>query len=265
MSQSVDVSRISELMEVVGLALTLARAAGASQAEADASLQRGLSATVRLGEVDTIEYHRDRGLSVTAYFGQAKGSASTADLRPQAVRETVQKAAAIARHTARDEFAGLADPEALAHDVPDLDLYHPWDLAPEQAITLARDCEAAGLQSDARLKNSEGASVNTHSGVRVYGNSHGFLQGYPSTSHSIGCALVAEEGEEMQRDYWHSVARRAQGLEDAAAIGVVCPGARARRIRAFRRRDSWRQPVSACLVSARRRRPADLPRLPRYR
>jgi PmbA protein len=219
MSQSVDASRISELKEVVGLALTLARTAGASQAEADASLQRGLSATVRLGQIDTIEYHRDRGLAVTLYFGQAKGSASTADLRPEAVREIVQKAAAIARHTAADEFAGLADPEALAHDVPDLDLYHPWDLAPEQAITLARDCEAAGLESDARLKNSDGASVNTHSGVRVYGNSHGFLQGYPSTSHSISCALVAQEGEQMQRDYWHSIARRAQGLEDAAAIG----------------------------------------------
>jgi len=242
MSQSVDVSRISELMEVVGLALTLARVAGASQAEADASLQRGLSATVRLGEVDTIEYHRDRGLSVTAYFGQAKGSASTADLRPQAVRETVQKAAAIARHTARDEFAGLADPEALAHDVPDLDLYHPWELAPEQAITLARDCEAAGLQSDARLKNSEGASVNTHSGMRVYGNSHGFLQGYPSTSHSIGCALVAEQGEDMQRDYWHSVARRAQGLEDAAAIGLHAARRAVRRLGA-RRLSTRRAPV----------------------
>jgi PmbA protein len=222
MSQSVDVSRISELMEVVGLALTLARAAGASQAEADASLQRGLSATVRLGE--------------------AKGSASTADLRPQAVRETVQKAAAIARHTARDEFAGLADPEALAHDVPDLDLYHPWELAPEQAITLARDCEAAGLQSDARLKNSEGASVNTHSGMRVYGNSHGFLQGYPSTSHSIGCALVAEQGEDMQRDYWHSVARRAQGLEDAAAIGLHAARRAVRRLGA-RRLSTRRAPV----------------------
>jgi len=219
MSQQVDVSRISELREVVAGALEQARAAGASQAEADASLQRGLTVTVRLGEVETIEYHRDRGLAITLYFGQSKGSASTADLRPAAVRESVQKAATIARYTAADECAGLADPEALAREVPDLDLYHPWSLEPEQAVTLARDCEAAGLGCDARLKNSEGATVTTHSGVRVYGNSHGFLQGYPSTSHSISCALVAQSGDEMQRDYWYSVARRAQALEDVSVIG----------------------------------------------
>jgi PmbA protein len=219
MSQQVDASRISELREVVAGALEQARAAGASQAEADASLQRGLTVTVRLGEVETIEYHRDRGLSVTLYFGQCKGSASTADLRPAAVRESVQKAASIASYTAADECSGLADPAALAREVPDLDLYHPWSLEPEQAVVLARDCEAAGLACDARLKNSEGATVTTHSGVRVYGNTHGFLEGYPSTSHSVSCALVAQEGEDMQRDYWYSVARRAQGLEDVTEIG----------------------------------------------
>src|SRR5580692_3797626 len=219
MSQQVDASRISELKDTVAAALEQARAAGTSHAEADASLQRGLTVTVRLGEVETIEYHRDRGLSVTVYVGKAKGSASTADLRTEAVRETAQKAASIARHTAADECAGLADPESLARDIPDLDLYHPWDIAPEEAVTLARDCEAAGLGVDARLRNSEGATVTTHSGVRVYGNSHGFLQGYPSTSHSISCALVAQDGDDMQRDYWYTVARRAQALEDAAAIG----------------------------------------------
>jgi len=219
MSQQVDASRISELKDTVASALEQARAAGLSHAEADASLQRGLTVTVRLGEVETIEYHRDRGLSVTVYVGKAKGSASTADLLPRAVRETVDKAAAIARHTAADECAGLADPESLAREIPDLDLYHPWDLAPEEAVVLARDCEAAGLGVDARLRNSEGASVTTHNGVRVYGNSHGFLQGYPSTSHSISCALVAQDGDDMQRDYWYTVARRAQALEDAAAIG----------------------------------------------
>jgi PmbA protein len=219
MSQQVDASRISELKDTVAAALEQARAGGLSHAEADASLQRGLTVTVRLGEVETIEYHRDRGLSVTVYVGKAKGSASTADLRPSAVRETVDKAASIARHTAADECAGLADRESLARDIPDLDLYHPWDLAPEEAITLARDCEAAGLGLDTRMRNSEGGTVTTHSGVRVYGNSHGFLQGYPSSSHSISCALVAQDGDDMQRDYWYTVARRAQALEDPAAIG----------------------------------------------
>ena len=242
MSQQVDASRISELQEVVASALSNARASGASHAEADASLQRGLTVTVRLGEVDTIEYHRDRGLSLTVYFGKAKGSASTADLRPAAVREIVLKASAIARHTAADECSGLADPEALAREVPDLDLYHPWDLAPEQAVTLARECEAAGLESDARLKNSEGATVTTHSGVRVYGNSHGFLQGFPSTSHSVSCALVAQEGEDMQRDYWYSVARCAQALEDVAVVGRHAAQRALRRLGA-RRLRTRRAPV----------------------
>ena len=191
MPQQVDASRINELKEVVAGALAEAKSTGASQAEADASLQRGLTATVRLGEVDTIEYHRDRGLAVTVYFGKAKGSASTADLRPTAVRDTVLKASSIARHTSPDEFAGLADPQELAHTIPDLDLYHLWPIEPEQAVQIARECEAAGLACDERLKNSEGATVTTHTNVRVYGNSHGFLAGYPSSSHSLSCALVA--------------------------------------------------------------------------
>ncbi|MFI4894743.1 MAG: metalloprotease PmbA [Steroidobacterales bacterium] len=242
MSQQVDASRISELEQIVAGALAEARASGASHAEADASLQRGVTVTVRLGEVDTIEYHRDRGLSLTVYVGQSKGSASSADLRPAAVREIAQKATAIARHTAADECAGLADPEALAREVPDLDLYHPWDLAPEQAVLLARECESAGLACDARLKNSEGATVTTHSGVRVYGNSHGFLQGYPSTSHSVSCALVAQQNEDMQRDYWYSVARQAEALEDVATIGRHAAHRAVRRLGA-RQLSTRRAPV----------------------
>jgi PmbA protein len=242
MSQPVDASRISELKEVVSAAVAEARAGGASQAEADASLQRGLTATVRLGEVDTIEYHRDRGLAVTVYIGQSKGSASTADLRSEAVRETVQKACAIARHTAADPCAGLADRDALAQDIPDLDLFHPWDIAPEQAVELARECEAAGLACDERLRNSEGATLTTHSGVRVYGNSHGFLAGFPSTSHSLSCALVAQQGEEMQRDYWYSVARHPEAIDAPAVIGRHAATRALRRLRA-RRLSTRRAPV----------------------
>jgi len=219
MSRAVDASRIPELADTVAFALAEARAAGASQAEADVSLQQGLGVTVRLGEVETIEYQRDRGLGITVYFDGAKGSASSADLRPQAVRDMVAKACSIARYTARDECAGLADLADMARDVPDLDLYHPWELAPEEAIELARTCEAAGRAVDARLSNSEGASVSTHRGVRVYGNSHGFLSGYPSTSHSISCVLLAQDGSDMQRDYWYSAARAADALEPVEYIG----------------------------------------------
>jgi len=219
MSQAVDASRIPELADIVAYALGAARAAGATQAEADVSLRQGLGVTVRLGEVETIEYQRDRGLGITVYFDGAKGSASSADLGRGAVRDMVAKACTIARHTARDPYAGLADPADMAREIPDLDLYHPWELAPEQAIEIARTCEAAGVAVDRRLTNSEGASVSTHRGVRVYGNSHGFLAGYPSSSHSISCVLLAQEGADMQRDYWYSTARSSAELLPVEQIG----------------------------------------------
>jgi PmbA protein len=219
MTQEVDASRIPELSAVVGRVLEQARALGATQAEADVSLQKGLSVTVRLGEVETIEYHRDRGLSVTVYVGQRKGSASTGDLRDAAVDETVRKACAIASHTAADEFSGLADAGELARAVPELDLDHPWSIEPQQAIAVAKECESAGLGVDKRINNSEGASLATHRGVRLYGNSHGFLGGFPSTSHTLSCTLLAEQSGQMQRDYWYSVARAPEQLEPAHIIG----------------------------------------------
>src|SRR5205085_11483936 len=148
---------IRQLADVASLALEEARRQGASQCEADASRAQGLSVSVRLREVDTLEYQRDRGLGVTVYFGKRKGSASTADLSTSAVRETVEKACAIARYTAEDPYAGLVEPEALAREIPDLDLDHPWDVTPERAIELARECEAAGLATDPRLAKSDGA------------------------------------------------------------------------------------------------------------
>ena len=219
MSQEVDATRIPELQQVVSNALAQARAAGASSADADASVQKGLSVTVRMGEVDTIEYHRDRGMAVTVYFGHRKGSASTADLRAEAVSKTVTKACNIARYTASDDCAGLADAAEMAREIPDLDLDHPWSIEPEQAVEMARECEAAGLAVDARLTNSEGASLSTHRGVRVFGNSHGFLAGFPSTSHSLSCTLLAQTGADMQRDHWYSVARSATDMQPGPAIG----------------------------------------------
>lgn len=219
MPQTVDGTRIPELKTVVSLALAEARKRGATQAEADASLQKGLNVTVRLGEVDTVEYQRDRGVGITVYFGTRKGSASTGDLAPEAIRATVEKACTIARYTAEDECAGLADAAELARDIPDLDLEHAWDLEPDQAVELARECEAAGLAVDARVTNSEGASVSTSRSVRVYGNSLDFLAGYAGTSHSLSCVLLGQNGEGMQRDYWYSAARDPRELEDAASIG----------------------------------------------
>jgi PmbA protein len=207
------------LESVVAEALKLARAKGASDAEAGASTQTGLSVTVRLGEIETLEYQRDRGLGVTVYFGKRKGSASTSDLGRSALADTVEKACSIAHFTAEDECAGLPDEGQLARTYPDLDLSHPWSIEAEGAIEIARGCEAAALALDKRVTNSEGAMLSTHRGLRVFGNSRGFLGGYPSTSHSVSCAVVATQDGEMQRDYWYTAARDWQSLEPADGVG----------------------------------------------
>jgi len=209
------------LQDVAGFALEEARRQGASQYEVDVSLSQGLGTTVRLGEVDTIEYQRDRGLAVTVYFGKRKGSASTADLGREAVRATVEKACAIARYTAEDPYAGLLEPEYMAREIPDLDLDHPWGLAAEDAIEIARRCERAGRSIDPRITNSEGASVSSQRHSGVYGNSLGFLAGFSGTSHSVSCSLIAQEAEQMHRDYWFTTARDPADLDDAESVGAT--------------------------------------------
>ncbi len=213
----------SDLQDLAELALREARAAGAAQAEVDLSRQTGLGLTVRLGEVETLEYQRDRGLALDVYFrdgaGLRKGSASTADLRPEAIRETVLKACSIASFTAPDDCAGLADADLMPRTVPDLQLSHPWDLSPEEAIEIARSCEAAALAVDPRVKNSEGAAVNTVRSMSVYGNSHGFIGAVAATDHVISCSVLAVEGEDMQREAWYTSARDWRELEDEAAVG----------------------------------------------
>ena len=214
------VSDGADLLALVELALEEARALGASQAEAAISMDVGLSVSARLGEVETVEYQRDRGMGVTVYFGTRKGSASTADVRPAALRETVQKACTIARYTSEDPCAGLPDLQDLARDIPDLDLSHPWDVSPEAACDMAIACEAAAMAVDRkRITNSEGAGVSTHRGVRAYGNSLGFLAAYPGTVHSVSCSVLGAEGEHMERDYWYSTMRDWRELESAESVG----------------------------------------------
>ncbi|MEA3110173.1 MAG: PmbA protein [Gammaproteobacteria bacterium] len=208
-----------DLESIIERALEEARARGASQAEAAVSQDTGLSVGVRLGEVETLEHQRDRSMGITVYFGQRKGSASTADFSPDAVRATVAKACSIARFTAEDACAGLADAALMAKSPPNLDLAHPWNVTADRAIEIAKSCEAAALGLDPRINNSEGASVGTHQGLHVYGNTHGFVGGYPTTSHSVSCVVLAGTGEDMQRDYWYSSSRDWHELEDAEAIG----------------------------------------------
>ena len=209
----------ADLESIIERALEEARARGASQAEAAVSQDTGLSVGVRLGEVETLEHQRDRSLGLTVYFGQRKGSASTADFSLDAVRATVAKACSIARFTAEDGSAGLADTALMARSPPDLDLSHPWNVSADRAIEIAKASEAAALGFDSRINNSEGASVSTHQGLHVYGNTHGFVGGYPTTSHTLSCVVLAGSGEDMQRDYWYTSSRDWRELQDAESVG----------------------------------------------
>lgn len=212
-----DAARLENL---VAFALNEAAVQGASAAEAGLSQDRGLSIGVRLGEIETIEHHRSQGLGITVYFGQRKGSASTTDLSAKALRESVAAACRIARYAAEDEFAGLPEADILATNFPDLDLYHPWTLTPEEGIRHALDCESAALSYNEAITNSEGASINTFSGYRVLGNSLGFLHGYASSRHSLSCSVIGQRGDSMQRDDWWTVARSRDGLESSEAVGI---------------------------------------------
>ena len=216
---STDPYDSEKLKSVVDDLLQEATKQGASAAEAGLSVESGLSVTVRMGEVETIEHNRDKGLGITVYFGHRKGSASTSDFSLKAVKETVKAACDIARYTEDDSFSGLPDKNTMATDIADLDLYHPWELTTNDAVALATECEDAARAEDKRILNSEGGSVSSHSGIRVYGNTQGFLDGYNTSRHSMSATMIAEQEGAMQRDYWYSVNRDASKLESASEIG----------------------------------------------
>ena len=232
----------ADLAALVEQALTEARAAGATSAEVGMSTDTGLSVTVRLGQVETLEYQRDRGMGITAYVGHKKGTATTGDLSASAIADTVRKAVSIARFTAEDDCAGLPEPDTLARDIPDLDLSHPWELEAEGAIELVKRCEAAALGFDPRITNSEGASLSAHRSLRMQGNSLGFLGGYASTYYSVSCVVMGQQGDQQERDYWYTAARDWRALEDVEAVGREAAERTARRLGA-RRVPTTRAPV----------------------
>ncbi|MGQ0750364.1 MAG: metalloprotease PmbA [Betaproteobacteria bacterium] len=210
---------LDKLKEFANAVLGYAQERGASAAETEVSEGFGQTVTVRQGEVETIEYNRDKGIGVTVYIGKQRGHASTSDFSSKAMRDTVDAALSIARFTASDDCAGLADADLLARDAPGLDLWHPWDLPVERAIALAKTCESAGYAVDPRISNSEGATVSTQESQFVYGNTLGFLGGYPSSRHGIWCSLIAGRNDAMQRDDWYETVRDPAELAAPEIVG----------------------------------------------
>jgi len=212
-----------QLRDMAQTVLERAKAGGAHGCDCEVSEAYGLTVTVRKGKPDTLEHNRDRSLGISVYFGERprvrRGHASTSDLSRAALEQTVDAALAIARHTAEDDAAGLPEPALLAKDPPDLDLFHPWELSSEEAIDLAKRCEAAAFAASKKIRNSEGATVSTQHSQFVLGNSHGFMAGYPGSRHYLSCAVIAEEKGLMQRDDWYSSSRVPGELADPAALG----------------------------------------------
>jgi PmbA protein len=208
-----------DLEGIVELALDEAQKRGVDQAEVAASHDIGLAATARLGDVENLEYTNDRGIGITVYKDSRKGSASTSDISPGAIREAVAKACTFAEVTASDKYAGLADAELMCTDIKDLELDHPWMLEAADAIAIAIKAEAAALDFDKRISNSEGATVSTNRGSRAYGNTHGFVGSYSRTSHNITCVVLAESDGVMQRDYYYTSSRDPDDLWEPVTVG----------------------------------------------
>lgn len=208
----------TELTQLMKDVLDLAKAEGATDAAVAVNNDRGFSVDVRMGEVETVAFSEDKGVGLTVYIGKRKGGASSTDTSPAALKSLVKAACDIARVSAEDPCFGLADKELMAKNHPDLDLYHPWDIKPEQAIKMAIDCESHALSLDKRITNSDGVSVSSYESHHGYANTHGGSGFTHSTRHSISCSLIATDGQKMQRDYDYSTVRNADNLEPISSI-----------------------------------------------
>ena len=247
----------AQLREFAQAVLDHAKSLGASACECDVSEGFGLSVTVRKGAIDTLEHNRDKGIGVSVHFGTRphvkRGHASTSDFSPAALRQTVEAAVAIARHTAEDDCAGLPEPELMAKGQPDLDLYHPWRVSPEEAIDIAKRCEAAAFALSPKLKNTEGSSVSAQHSQFIFANSLGFMAGFPTSRHSLGCSMIAEEKGQMQRDDWYSSARVPAQVADPGVLGRYAgeralARLRARKIRTCQAPVLFEAPLASGLI-----------------
>ena len=214
-------SQEQTLRDAVSFAIETAQKAGAT-AEVGVTKVSGLSVSTRLQEIENVEFTNDGALGISVYLGQQKGNASTSDLSEEAIKNTVEAALAIAKYTSPDDCTGLADKELMAFEAPDLALYHGASVDVEQATKLALEAEKAALEYDDKIVNSNGASFNSHTGVRVYGNTHGMLQSYLSSRYSLSCSVIGGELDQLENDYEYTVSREFDALSSADWVGQNC-------------------------------------------
>ncbi|MBW8900807.1 MAG: metalloprotease PmbA [Massilia sp.] len=219
MNESVFIHTQDQLKQLAADVLAFAREKGGTDAAVEISEGSGLSVSVRKDKVETIEQNKDKGMGVTVYIGKKRGNASTSDFSPAALRATVDAAYNIARFTAEDDCAGLADEDMLELKPRDLRLCYPWLISAEEAVEIARRAEGAAFAVDPRVTNSEGASVHVQQSHFVAANSRGFSGGYPFSRHTLSVAPIAGKGAKMQRDDWYSSVRDPAKMASAEAVG----------------------------------------------
>jgi len=233
---------ISQVKSAIADLLSLSKKYGADSAEAVISKSKGITVSSRCQELENIEFNQEGALGICVYVGKHKGSASTADLSHTALEQTVKAAIDIAKYTSDDEFSGLVEQQELATNIPNLDLFHPHTISPEQAIEYCIASEKAAFGFDKRITNSDGASLSSYQGFKVYGNSLGFLEGYPSTRHNLSCSVISQDGDEMQRDYAYTVDREFNKLDNAILVGEKAAEAAVSMLNA-RKLDTCQLPV----------------------
>ena len=219
-----------QLSDLASLALDYAKERGATAADVGISESVGQSVSVRLQEIEQLEYQQEKSFDITVYVGGRKGNASSSDFATASLQATVEAAVNIAKFTAEDDCAGLADKELLAQHWLDLDLFHPWQLDVDAAIAEAKACEAAAMSADARIHTSEGAGIHTGSSQYVLANSNGFLAFMQSSRHSKSCSVIAQDENGMERDYWYDQSRVAGDLLDNETLGKIAAERTVRRL-----------------------------------
>jgi len=219
MSESAFSYSQDQLKQLARDVLKYAREQGGTDAAVEISEGSGLSVSVRKSKIETIEQNRDKGIGVTVFIGQKRGNASTSDFSQSSLKATVEAAYNIARFTAEDDCAGLAEEDLLEKNPQDLKLFYPWAISTEEAVALAQRAEAAAFAVDPRVTNSEGAGVHVQQSHFVSANSRGFIGGYPYSRHTLSVTPIAGKGAKMQRDDWYTSVRDPKKMASAEAVG----------------------------------------------
>ena len=210
---------MNTLEQTTQLAIELIKQQKVSDFEISVGKSSGVSTSVRLSNVETLQYHLDTSFNVSVYIGKNKGQATSVDLSKASLKNAIESACLIAKYTQEDPFNGLAPSERMAWDSPNLDLYYPWNLDAKQSIEIAKECEQIALEQS-EINNSDGAELSSFEGESVYANSNGLIANLKSSRHSLYCSLIAKRGDEMQTAYEYSVAIDSNDLTAPSKIGL---------------------------------------------